>query len=119
MRYRVVPAVAPWMATQQACASQRAARQCAVPMQRLQRVGRARRLEATGVAQPRLQRESIRQHQRYERSARQIAQHLHAARQHGPPWSRQPGLVHSEARFRSPSSSLRASWRSNAGAADL
>lgn len=61
-RHRVEPALAPGVATHDAPTAQRRTAQGTVPAQRLQGVGRAGRLEPTGVAQPRLEQPSVGQH---------------------------------------------------------
>mmetsp|Transcript_32491 Transcript_32491/g.76295 ORF Transcript_32491/g.76295 Transcript_32491/m.76295 type:complete len:203 (+) Transcript_32491:42-650(+) len=64
----VVPAIAPGAATQDAVHGQVAAGPCAVLLQRRQRVARAGRLKAAGVAQPRAQQQAIASHQGHQRT---------------------------------------------------
>src|SRR5256885_1266777 len=47
----------------------------AVPLERLQRIGRARRLEQAAAAEPRAQEEAIEAHERHQHATRHIGHH--------------------------------------------
>ena len=68
LRQRVMSAIAPRVAARQATQRQIRTRRSAVPLQSLQSIYRASRLEATGRAQPRTKQQAVAAHQANQRS---------------------------------------------------